>query len=302
MSGNGQETRCGFVALVGRPNVGKSTLLNALLGHKVSIVTRKPQTTRHRIIGVHNLDRAQIVYVDTPGLHRDRGTALNRVLNRTAEQVLADVELAVFVVDAQRWTEEDDLVVKRLGSSRIPLLVALNKVDRVRDKKALLPTIARLQSLLEPSAIVPVSAVSRDNLQALENEVIARLPESPRLFPDDQVTDRGERFRAAELVREQIMATLGEELPYATTVEIEAFESEGRLRRVAAVIWVERPGQKSIVIGRAGARLKQIGTAARREMEQQLDARVHLDLWVKVREGWSDDERALKSLGYMEFD
>ncbi len=298
----GGEVRCGFAALVGRPNVGKSTLLNAFLQHKVSIVTRKPQTTRHRIIGVRNRDDAQVIYVDTPGLHRVEKTAMNRLLNRTAGQALADVDVVVFVVDARRWTDEDDLVQQRLERARAPVIVALNKVDLIKDKQTLLPLIQRLDERLRPVAVVPVSAQRATNVDALEGEIVQRLPSSPRLFPEDRLTDRSERFMAAELVREQLMSGLGEELPYATTVEVEAFEEAGRLRRIAAVIWVERAGQKRIVIGEGGQRLKQIGRRARLEMERLFDARVHLELWVKVREGWSDDERALKSLGYAEFD
>lgn len=294
--------RSGFIALVGRPNVGKSTLLNALLGQKVSIVTRKPQTTRHRIIGVHNRPDAQLVYVDTPGLHRREVTAMNRYLNQTAGQALADVDAVVFVVDAGRWTEEDDLVLERLRAQALPVVLAVNKVDRVRDKNRLLPLLERLNRAYAFHAVVPVSATRRDNLEALEEELVALTPEGPALFPEDQLTDRSERFMAAELVREQLMKSLGDELPYATTVEIEAFEEEGRLRRVAAVVWVERSGQKKIVIGQGGDGLKRVGSAARREMERLFDARVYLKLWVKVRAGWSDDERALRSLGYAEFE
>jgi GTP-binding protein Era len=297
-----QPLRCGFAALVGRPNVGKSTLLNALLERKVSIVTRKPQTTRHRIIGVHNRADGQIVYVDTPGLHRGEKTTMNRMLNQTAVQALGDVDVAVFVVDARRWSDEDELVLERLRQGRAPVIIALNKIDRVADKTTLLPQIERLSKRIDTVAIVPLSAQRSLNLESLEAEILRCLPESPRLFPEDQITDRSDRFMAGELVREQLMTSLGEELPYATTVEIEAFEEAGRLRRIAAVIWVERGGQKKIVIGQRGQRLKQVGTAARIEMERHFRARVHLQLWVKVREGWSDDERALKSLGYAEFD
>lgn len=295
-------TRCGFIALVGRPNVGKSTLLNTLLGQKVSIVTRKPQTTRHRIIGVHNLDDAQIVYVDTPGLHRQEKRAMNRYMNQTASQALSDVDGVVFVVDARRWTDEDDLVLERLERCKAPVILAINKVDAIADKADLLPLMESMSARREFAAVVPLSARRGTNVDALESEVMSLLPLSPRLFPTDQVTDRSERFLAAELVREQLMLALGQELPYATTVEIEAFETEGRLRRIAAVIWVERPGQKKMVIGRDGEMLKRVGRAARGQMERLFDGRVYLKLWVKVREGWSDDERALRSLGYAEFD
>lgn len=295
-----QRIRCGFAALVGRPNVGKSTLLNALLGQKVSIVSRKPQTTRHRILGIHTIEGAQIVYVDTPGLHRQQSTAMNRYLNRLAVSVLGDADLIVFLVDALRWTREDDLVLKRLEPLAIPVVLTINKVDRLRDKQLLLPLIQQLTSEREFTAVVPISAIRGTNLSALEGEIIQNLPWSYPCFPADQVTDHSERFMAAELIREQLIATIGQELPYATTVEIEAFEQDGRLRRISAVIWVERSGQKPIVIGQKGERLKKIGHRARGEMEGLFDGRIYLQLWVKVRDGWSDDERALSSLGYAE--
>lgn len=292
--------RCGFVALVGRPNVGKSTLLNALLGQKVTIVSRKPQTTRHRILGIHTIADAQIVYVDTPGLHRQTNTAMNRFLNRAAMSALADADIVVFLVDALRWTEEDELVLERLAQCTKPVVLALNKVDRLRTKEFLLPLIERCSRKRAFAAVVPVSARRGINLPALEAEIVQRLPWSLPYFPQEQITDRSERFLAAELIREQLTEILGQELPYASTVAIEAFEQEGRLRRIAAVIWIERGGQKPIVIGHKGQRLKQIGCRARVEMEALFDAVVYLQLWVKVREGWSDDEQALCSLGYAE--
>ncbi|MEX0385808.1 GTPase Era [Spiribacter onubensis] len=288
----------GFVALVGRPNVGKSTLLNALLGQKVSIATRKPQTTRHRILGIHQRDDAQIVYVDTPGLHEGGRTAMNRYMNEAAGSALSEVDVVVFVTEAGRWTEADERVLRRLRGSNAPVIAVINKADRVRDKNRLLPEIARMAERAEFPAVVPVSAEKRDNLEALETAIIDHLPSSPPLFPRDQVTDRDERFMATELVREQVTLMLGDELPYASTVEIEAFEQEGRLRRIAAIIWVERVGQRRIVIGEGGERIKRIGAASRREMERLFGGRVYLKLWVKVREGWSDDVRMLQSLGY----
>ena len=301
LDSNRTEVRCGFVALVGRPNVGKSTLLNALLGQKVTIVSRKPQTTRHQILGIHSIAGAQIIYVDTPGLHRQKDTAMNRLLNRTATSALADADVAVFLVDALRWTQEDDLVLERLAAFANPVVLALNKVDRLREKQALLPLIQRLSAKRDFAAVVPISAQRGTNLAALETELVQRLPTSVAHFPQEQITDRSERFIAAELVREQLIKTLGQELPYASTVEIEAFEQEGRLRRIAAVIWVERSGQKPIVIGHKGQRLKEVGRRAREEMQAVFEAAVYLQLWVKVREGWSDDERALSSLGYADF-
>lgn len=300
VSATPSQVRCGFAALVGRPNVGKSTLLNTVLGRKVTIVSRKPQTTRHRILGIHTLTGAQIVYVDTPGLHRQENTAMNRCLNRTATAVLAEADVAVFLVDALRWTQEDEFVLERLAPFANPVILALNKIDRLRAKQALLPLIDRLSGRRDFAAVVPVSASRGINLAALEAEIAQRLPNSVAYFPQEQVTDRSERFMAAELIRERLLKTLGQELPYASTVEIEAFEQEGRLRRIAAVIWIERRGQKPIVIGRKGQRLKQIGRQAREEMEALFGAVVYLQLWVKVREGWSDDERALGLLGYTE--
>ncbi len=294
------QMRCGFAALVGRPNVGKSTLLNTVLGRKVTIVSRKPQTTRHRILGIHTLIDAQIVYVDTPGLHRRENTAMNRCLNRTATSVLAEADVAVFMVDALRWTEQDEFVLERLAPFANPVVLALNKIDRLRTKQALLPLIDRLSKRREFAAVVPVSASRGSNLSALEAEIVQRLPNSVACFPQEQITDRSERFMAAELIREHLLKILGQELPYASTVAIEAFEQEGRLRRIAAVIWIERRGQKPIVIGHKGQRLKQIGRQAREEMEALFGAVVYLQLWVKVREGWSDDERALGLLGYAE--
>ncbi|ABI56697.1 GTPase Era [Alkalilimnicola ehrlichii MLHE-1] len=290
--------RCGHVALVGRPNVGKSTLLNQLLGQKISIVTRKPQTTRQRILGVCHRDGAQIVYVDTPGLHQRRDKALNRYLNRTAANALADVDLVVFLVDRLHFKPEDEAVLERLKRRDVPVILAINKVDRLRDKAQLLPHIQWLSEQHPFVEVVPLSALKGENLAPLEEAILRQLPESPPLFPEDYITDRGPRFRIAELIREQLMRHLGEELPYATAVEVEAMDQEGQLTRISALIWVERPGQKAIVIGDGGQRLKVIGSRARQEIQQLLGGRVFLQLWVKVREGWSDDERALQSLGY----
>ncbi|WP_041381768.1 GTPase Era [Spiribacter curvatus] len=288
----------GFVALVGRPNVGKSTLLNALLGQKISIATRKPQTTRHRILGIHQRDDAQIVYVDTPGLHEGGKTAMNRYMNDAAGSALSDVDVVVFLIEAGRWTEADEQVLRRLQAIDTPVIAVINKADRLRDKNQLLPEIELMSKRFGFAAVVPVSALKSDNLQALEGSLIEQLPAGPPLFPRDQVTDRDERFMATELVREQLTLMLGDELPYASTVEIEAFEQEGQLRRIAVIVWVERVGQRRIVIGEGGEQAKRIGAAARRQMEHLFGGRVYLKLWVKVREGWSDDARMLKSLGY----
>lgn len=292
--------RAGFVALVGRPNVGKSTLLNRLVGEKVAIVSRKPQTTRHRILGVRHLPDAQIIYVDTPGMHARTPREMNRYLNRTASSALADVDAIVFVADGLQWTDDDELALSKAREAGAPLLLAVNKVDRIVDKSKLLPHLAELSGKADFAEVVPLSARRGTNVAALEAALLKLLPESPQLFPDDQITDRSDRFRAAELVREQLMRALGQELPYATTVEIEALESDEKLVRVSAIIWVERPGQKAIVIGKNGQLLKRIGQDARHEMERLFGRQVYLQLWAKVREGWSDDRQALRSLGYEE--
>lgn len=294
------EFRAGFVALAGRPNVGKSTLLNRLVGEKVAIVSRKPQTTRHRILGVRHLPDAQIIYVDTPGMHAKTPREMNRYLNRTASSALADVDAIVFMVDGLQWTQDDELALARAQEAGAPLLLAVNKVDRIADKERLLPHLAELAQKADFTEVIPLSARRGTNVEALEAALMKLMPESPQLFPDEQITDRSDRFRAAELVREQLMRALGQELPYATTVEIEALEASERLVKVAAVIWVERPGQKAIVIGKNGQLLKRIGQDARIEMERLFGRKVYLQLWAKVREGWSDDRRALRSLGYEE--
>ena len=291
--------RSGYVALVGRPNVGKSTLLNRLLGQKISITSSKPQTTRHRILGIKTRPGEwQIVYVDTPGLHKRGSSALNRYLNRAAAAILNDVDVIVFLVEALRWTEEDEMVLERLASVRAPVILLVNKVDKVKDKRQLLPFLDEMRHRREFAAIVPGSARQGKNLKALEQEIISRLPEGPALFPEDMITDRSQRFLAAEIIREKLMRMLGQEVPYHLTVEIERYEETPGLVRIGAVIWVMRPNQKAIVIGKGGQRLKEVGIQARRELEVATGKKVHLELWVKVKEGWADDERALRSLGY----
>jgi GTP-binding protein Era len=292
------EYRCGYVAIVGRPNVGKSTLMNRLLGQKISITSPKPQTTRHRILGIKTMPDYQAVFVDTPGLHLGGKKAVNRYMNRAAATALSDVDIIIFVIDANRWSEEDENVLQRLADVRAPVILAVNKVDRIKDKKALLPLLAKLSEKREFSEVVPLTALKGDNVPVLEEAVVKRLPESDPFFPEEMVTDRTERFLAAELVREKLMRKLGKELPYALTVEIEQFAQEGGLVRIAAVIWVERASQKRIVIGKGGSVLKDIGRQAREEMQRLFDTKVFLELWVKVKEGWSDDERSLRSLGY----
>ena len=290
--------RSGFAALVGRPNVGKSTLLNAMVGEKVSIVTPRPQTTRHRILGIANLPAAQIAFVDTPGLHREGRRALNKAMNRTATAALEDADLVVLVVEAPQWTEGDELALARLARARRPAILAVNKIDRVRPRERLLPYLATLSGRHEFLAIVPVSALKADNVTDLRAAIAAHLPQSPALFPADTVTDRGAQFRIAEAIREKLTLELNQEVPYGIAVEVERLtdETDGQLT-VEASIWVDREGQKPIVIGARGARLKRVGRAARLAVNELLGRRVHLNLWVKVRENWADNARALKQLG-----
>lgn len=291
--------RCGYVAIVGRPNVGKSTLLNHILGQKLSITSRKPQTTRHQILGIKTEADEQVIYVDTPGLHKDAGkAAINRYMNRAASAALRDVDLVIFVVDRTQWTDEDQIVFDKLKHSHIPVILAVNKVDRINDKEWLLPHLQALSEKMDFAEVIPISAKQGHNLDALEQAVSQRLPASIHLFPEDQLTDRSSRFLAAELVREKIMRQLGDELPYQMTVEIEEFRAEGAILHISALILVERSGQKTIVIGHKGERLKRIGQDARKDMEEMFGHKVMLNLWVKVKSGWSDDERALRSLGY----
>ncbi len=295
-----ESRHCGYVAIVGRPNVGKSTLLNHLLGQKISITSRKPQTTRHRVLGIRTEGAFQIIYVDTPGLHREAGKAINRYMNRTARAALGDVDLVVFVVDRTAWTPEDEMVLEQIRSTGLPTLLVVNKVDLLKDKTALLPHLRKLEGRGDFAAILPVSALRRHNVAELEAQIRKRLPAAAHFFPEDQITDRSQRFLAAEIVREKITRQLGEELPYAVAVQIEEFAQEGEILHISALILVERQGQKKIVIGEGGSRLHSIGAEARRDMELLFDSRVMLRLWVKVRSGWSDDERALRSLGYDE--
>ena len=291
--------RCGNVAIVGRPNVGKSTLLNALVDAHLSIVTPRAHTTRQRILGVANPAGGQIVYLDTPGLHREAKRALNRSLNRAVHGAILEADVAVQVVTAGQWDDEDAAVFAALEERAIPRLLAVNKVDVVKEKERLLPFVETLAKERRWDEVFMVSAQRRSGLAELERAILTRLPEGEARYDTESYTDRSERFLVAELVREQLMRQLGEELPYATTVEIERFEDRADgIAEIAAVIWVEREGQKAIVIGAGGRRAKAIGTAARREIEQLLDRRVFLKLWVRVRAGWSDDEAALRQFGY----
>jgi GTP-binding protein Era len=298
--GDGGGTRCGYVALVGRPNVGKSTLLNHLIGQKLSITSRKPQTTRHQVLGIKTTGQAQLLFVDTPGMHRDQGRALNRIMNRAAGAALTGVDVVVMVSDRAEWSEDDQRVLDLALQSGAPVILALNKVDKLEDKNSLLPVLAAQAERGVFAAIVPVSALRGHNLERLEAEVVQRLPHAPFLFSEDDITDRSLRFLAAEIVREKIMRQLGDELPYATAVEIEDYAEEEGITHISALILVERDGQKRILIGQGGSRLRSIGTEARRDLERLLNQKVMLRLWVKIRSGWADDERALRSLGYDE--
>jgi GTP-binding protein Era len=298
MSDQGQGVhRCGFAVLVGRPNVGKSTLLNALTGQKISIVTPRPQTTRHRVLGLVNLPQAQIAFVDTPGLHRQQRRALNRAMNRTAAAAALDSDVVVLVIEALRFGDEDELALARARDSNRPIIAVVNKIDTVKQRERLLPFLAELSRRHDFAEVVPVSAREPRDVQRLGQIIARHLPESPPLFPADQLTDRSEAFRIAEIIREKLTLELRDELPYGIAVEIESRnEDEGQLV-IGAVIWVDRAGQKPIVIGARGERLKRIGTQARQELNALLGRRLHLDLWVKVREDWADSAQALRQLG-----
>jgi len=290
--------RCGFAAIIGRPNVGKSTLLNRIVGQKLTITSSRPQTTRHKILGIKTSPQGQVVYVDTPGLHRAGKGAINRYMNRTAKSALADVDVLLWVIEAMRWTDEDQDILAALAMSKAPVILVVNKVDKVSDKTALLPFLEELSLKREFTAVIPLSARSGDNVERLETLVISLIPEGEAFFPEDQVTDRSERFLAAELLREKLMRRLGEELPYAVTVQIEEFSEQNDVLHIHAVIWVEKESQKAIVIGKGGEALKEIGRRARIEMEQAFGAKVFLKTWVRVKESWSEDERLLRQLGY----
>jgi len=293
-------THAGYVALLGRPNVGKSTLLNRLIAHKISITSPKPQTTRHAILGIRTLENTQIVYVDTPGLHRNARRAMNRYMNRTAAGVLSYVDVVVMLIEALRWTEEDQAVLERLQEFAGPVILAVNKVDRITAKSQLLPFLQSLDGKRNFAGIVPLSARTGVNVDTLERLTAGLLPEGEFLFAPAQITTASERFLVAELIREKLTRQLRQELPYALTVEIETFKEEGQMVHIGAVIWVERPSQKGIVIGGQGTVLKEVGRQARQDMERLLQRKVFLETWVKVREGWSDDDRALRSLGYQD--
>jgi GTP-binding protein Era len=292
--------KVGYVALVGRPNAGKSTLLNHLVGQKICITSRRPQTTRHRIHGIKTTPLGQAVFVDTPGIHAEQKRAMNRYLNRTASSVLGGVDVIVWVVDQWRWHEENDLVLLQLRKVVCPVILAVNKIDQCEDKETLLPFLEDAATRFDFAAIVPIAALKNTNLDRLVVTIMGLLPEGEPIYPEDQVTDRTERFFAAELIREKLIRSLGQEVPHAISVQIEQYKEEANLTRIHAIIWVEREGQKVIVIGRQGEVLKKVGQRAREEMEKMYGCKVYLNLWVKVKKGWSDNETALHSLGYGE--
>ncbi|MGL4826276.1 MAG: GTPase Era [Vibrionaceae bacterium] len=296
------EPHCGFIAIVGRPNVGKSTLLNRLVGQKLSITSRKPQTTRHRIMGVDTRDGFQAIYVDTPGLHIEEKRAINRLMNRAAASSLSDVELVLFLVDGTHWTPDDEMVLNKIKNSNLPTVLLLNKVDNVREKGELFPHLAALSQKMDFVDVVPVSAKHGTNVDVIEKIVRAHLPKGDWYFPEEYVTDRSQRFMASEIIREKLMRFTGDELPYSVTVEIERFDFNPKTQGfdIDGLILVERSGQKKMVIGKGGEKIKVIGQNARLDMEQLFERKVFLSLWVKVKSGWADDERALRSLGYID--
>ena len=302
--------KTGYVAIVGRPNVGKSTLMNHLLGQKLSITSRKPQTTRHRIHGILSNDEMQAVFVDTPGIHRNEVRAINERMNKAAVSALVDVDLVLFVVDSDQWRDDDLLVLQKLGDTNLNVVLVINKADTLKDKGSVLPLIETFNDSFDFADIVPVSALKNQNLDRLQEVIASHLPIADPIYDTEQITDRSERFLASEIIREKIMRSAGDEVPYDLTVQIDGFKDEaahidpktGRPRKactfIDATIYVERSGQKAIVIGDKGQRIKQVGMDARKDMEQLFDKKIMLTLWVKVKRGWSDDERALTSLGY----
>jgi len=292
------QERCGFIAIVGRPNVGKSTLLNHLLEQKISITSRKPQTTRHRILGIKTVGSLQFVYVDTPGIHKSQKKAINRVMNNTATSALDGVDVVLFVVERLVFNEEDEMVLEALQKVKVPVLLLINKCDLLDSPGRLLPHIERMAKKREFAEIIPLSVLSNHNLDVVEKSVDQYLPSGPFLYPVDQVTDRSSRFLAAEIIREKITRQLGDELPYEVTVEIEKYTIQDGIVHIHGLVLVDKESQKQIIIGTRGARMKTIGSAARVDMEKAFDAKVMLNLWVKVKSGWADDERALQSLGY----
>jgi len=292
------DTRCGYIALVGRPNVGKSTLLNQILQQKISITSRKPQTTRHRILGVQTQGQDQLIYVDTPGIHQVSKKTLNRMMNKTALNVLCDVDVIAFIVDGTHWKEDDEYVLGLIKQANVPCILVVNKTDKIKEKSILLPWLNEISARHEFKAIVPLSAKTGDQVIQLQNVLKTMLPESPFFFPEDQCTDRTTRFLCAELIREKIFRFCGQELPYSVNVEIESFKDEEKLVRIHALIMVDKTGHKQMIIGDKGSKLKEIATLARHDMEHLLEKKVFLQCWCKVKSGWSDNEQLLKQMGY----
>lgn len=291
---------CGYVALIGRPNVGKSTLMNHMLGQKISITSRKPQTTRHRILGINTTEAGQVIYMDTPGMHQVEKKALNRYLNKTADSTLLGVNVVVWLIDGLSWHEYDEVIFKKIERAGLPVILAVNKVDKVKEKDDILAFFAEARKRFPFQEMLPISALKGTNLDKLEAILMQQLPESDLIYPEDQITDRPERFLAAEIVREKLTRRLGDELPYSMTVEIERYEEQEKITKIYAVVWVERSSQKNIVIGKQGEMLKKVGTDARKDIETLIGRKVYLQIWVKVKKGWSNSERALQSLGFMD--
>ncbi len=293
-----KNTRCGYIAIVGRPNVGKSTLLNTIMDQKISITSKKPQTTRHQLLGIKTFNQSQFLYVDTPGIHSNEKKAINRYMNRNARSVIRDVDAVIFVVDRGSWNKEDELVAEALTGQSGQIIVAVNKFDLITPRNKLLPVLEKLQARFPEAEVVPVSALKGENIEQLEKLIEQSIPYSEFYFPDDQVTDRTERFMVSEIIREKLMRQLGDEVPYAASIQIDQFEKKDKIVHIVATIFVERAGQKAILIGAGGKKLKRIGIDARVDIEKLLASKVMLTNWVKVKSGWSDSERALKSLGY----
>ncbi|MCK4609305.1 MAG: GTPase Era [Gammaproteobacteria bacterium] len=296
---NREKSYCGYVAIVGRPNVGKSTLLNRILGQKISITARKPQTTRHKIYGIKTIGNAQAIYVDTPGFHRGQKRQLNRCMLQAIRSALAEVDIIVFVLDGLHWQEEDEMMLESCIKTEKPIILVVNKTDYIKDKNRLLPHLNSLNGKNKFATTIPLSAKKDNNIEALEKAVADLLPESSFFFAEDEITDKSTRFLVAEIIREKLTRLLGQELPHELTVTIEKFDEQEKIVNISALIYVERPGQKTIVIGKDGAKLKEVGSKARLDMERLLEKKVFLQLWVKVKSGWSDDLKLLNSLGYV---
>lgn len=292
------KTKCGYIAITGRPNVGKSTLLNRLIGQKLSITAHKPQTTRHALLGINTTANTQFIYIDTPGIHRGGKRTLNRVLNKTAASATLGADVHVLVVQALSFDEHDEMALETIQKQEKPWILAVNKIDRVNPKERLLPWLSELEAAKRADTVIPLCATRGDNVDLLQKEIEARLPEASFEFDESEITNRSSKFLASELVREQLTRFLSQELPYSVSVEIEKYEQDNRLLRISAIIWVEKASQKSIVIGKGGASLKEIGIRARKQMQNLFGSKVHLELWVKVKEGWSDDAAMIRSLGY----